>query len=174
MAFWKRPEDPWDVDPQKERLRREKEDREPVPSLIGAIKEWNQERKAEQEAREAALAAEPPEKCPWCGVDMERGYLASGRSPITWTPGRLTTRSAWLGAPKEIRDRKLRVDHEGDFLAHKTAWYCQSCGKMVMDTSKMPLLNGEYQWPETEFDQELEKYSSQAQDGEGGEEGETP
>lgn len=174
MAWFKKSDDPWDIDPQKARARREREEKEPVPTLLGAIKEWNQERKEEREAREAALAAEPPAKCPWCGEDMERGYLTGGRSPVAWTPGRLTTRSAWLVLSKEIRDRRLRVDHEGDFFPHKTAWYCPNCAKMVIDTAEMPLLNGESNWPETEFDQELAKYAQQTQDRENGKEGEAP
>ena len=162
MALFKKSNDPWDVDPRKARARREKEtEKEPAPSLFGAIKEWNQERKAEAAEREAALAAEPPEKCPWCGKDMERGYLGTGRGITMWTPGRPSAKAALIGPSGGTRRRQLRVDHEGGFLTfigfftYKTAWYCQDCAKMVMDTADMPHPHdGTLDWPERPKDEE--------------------
>lgn len=132
MAFWSRKEDPWDRDPAKERARRE---REPVENPLDTLRGWNERRKAEAAEREAALAAEPAETCPWCGRDMERGYFATGRGGIVWTPGRVTGRSAWIGPPKETWERRLRVDNEGAFFTYKTVWYCSDCAKMVLDAA---------------------------------------
>lgn len=132
MAFWQKGEDPWDVDPARERARRE---REPMENPLNTLKDWSEKRKAEAAAKEAELAAEPPEKCPWCGKDMERGYLITGRGGIVWTPGRMTTRAAWIGPSKEVRDRRLRVDNEGFLASYKTTWYCRDCEKMTIDAS---------------------------------------
>lgn len=146
MAFWSRKEDPWDRDPAKERARRE---REPVENPLDTLRGWNERRKAEAAEREAALAAEPAETCPWCGRDMERGYFATGRGGIVWTPGRRTGRSAWVGPPREARDRQLRVDDEGAIFTYKTVWYCSDCAKMVLDAAGLqhpvntPLFAGE-------------------------------
>lgn len=139
MAFWKKNEDPWDIDPAKARSRREREsrrqEREESGSLLDSLQEWNEKRKAEAAEREAELAAEPPEKCPWCGKDMERGYLRTGNGGLIWTPGRMTTRAAWIGPPRELRERQLRVDNEGDFTTWKTVWYCPDCEKMTIDAA---------------------------------------
>lgn len=135
MAFWKRGEDPWEIDPAKERERREREDREPIETPLDTLREWREKRRAEAAAQEAAWAAEPAEKCPWCGKDMERGYLITGRGGIVWTPGRMTGRAAWIGPPKEVRERRLRVDNEGFLATYKTTWYCPDCEKMVLDAA---------------------------------------
>lgn len=143
MAFWNRSDDPWDRDPVRERKKRERESRRrerwpesgSVGSPLDALQAWNGKRKAEAAEREAAWAAEPAEKCPWCGKDMERGYLCGGRGILTWTPGRMTVRSTWIGAPREIRERQLRVDNEGSLVPYKTAWYCPACEKMTVDAA---------------------------------------
>lgn len=157
MPFWKKSEDPWDIDPDKRRKRRE-----PIENPLDSLKDWNESRKAEAAARQAALEAQPKEKCPWCGKEMERGYLQGGRDRVTWTPGFLTTKAAWLGPGKEARERQLRVDDEGDFASYKTVWYCRDCEKMVIDAAGMQPLNAPYTWPE----------SSAAPDGKAGGEGE--
>ena len=96
MAFWNRGEDPWDMDPAKRRAKSERESREPMENPLDRLKAWSQERKAQQAAEDAAQEAVSL-GCPWCGRPMRRGYIASGRPGLIWTPGRLTTRGAWLG-----------------------------------------------------------------------------
>ena len=38
MPFWKKSEDPWDVDPAKEQV---KQSREPQENTLNALKYWN-------------------------------------------------------------------------------------------------------------------------------------
>lgn len=157
MPFWKKSDDPWDVDPAKERKKREREDREPVENPLDSLREWNEERKAKAAAKQAELEAQPREICPWCGREMERGYMVSGKGDLIWRPGWMTARSAWVGPPKEVRQRSLRVDDEGDFISYKTVWYCGDCEKMVIDAKGMRRVSEPYTWPE----------SSQSPDGNG-------
>lgn len=132
MAFWNKREEPWDYDPAKEREKRERAAREPLENPLDTLRDWNEKRKADAAAREAAQAAEPAERCPWCGRDMERGYI-TGRDGVIWTPGRMTARAAWLGPPKEVRERRLRLDDEGELCSWKTVWYCRDCERMTLD-----------------------------------------
>lgn len=150
MAFWKKSDDPWDVDPARAR-----EKREPVENPLDTLRDWNEGRKAKAAARQAEWEAQPKEVCPWCGKAMERGCLAGSRG-VFWFPGRYTASAAlWgAGAFKE----SLRVDDEGGFSTYKTAWYCGDCGKMVIDAKGMRRVNAPYVWPE----------------GSGTEEGDTP
>lgn len=131
MAFWKKSEDPWDIDPAKEQ---EKRDREPLENPMDTLRDWNKERKAKASAKQAEWEAQPKEMCPWCGKEMERGCLAGSRG-VYWFPGRYTASAAWWG-PRAIED-SFQVDDEGDFLkgTFKTAWYCRSCKKMVFSTA---------------------------------------
>jgi len=99
---------------------------------LDRLKAWNEERKAQQAAEDAAQEAVSL-GCPWCGRPMRRGYIASGRPGLIWTPGRLTTRGAWLGPGKEKAEGRLRVDNEGGFVSYKTVWHCPDCEKMVLD-----------------------------------------
>ena len=91
MPFWKQSEDPWDRKPDKPRAEPKDLQANPLDSL----KAWNEERKARAKEKEEAKRL-PPEKCPWCGKDMEQGYMMGGRG-ITWYAGVLTTKAAWIG-----------------------------------------------------------------------------
>ena len=72
MAFWKKSEDPWDIDPNQRRTAPEPEEIE--PGLLDSLREdWDAMQAARQEKREKLRL--PPEKCPWCGKDMEQGFL---------------------------------------------------------------------------------------------------
>lgn len=152
MPFWKKSEDPWDLDPAKERAKQE---REPLENPLDTLREWNEERRAKAAAKQAELEAQPKESCPWCGAEMERGYIVPGKGMLVWTPGFLTTRAAWAGPPKEVRERRLRVDNEGSLISYKTVWYCRNCEKMVLDAAglKSPTALSEdllFPWSETE------------------------
>lgn len=137
MGFWNKSEDPWDRDPARERERRERasQERGAMENPLDSLRAWNEQRKAEAAEKAAKEAAEPAEKCPWCGKDMERGYISGSRYGVIWTPGRMTTRAAWLGPPKEARERQLRLDDEGDLYSWKTVWYCRDCEKMTLDAA---------------------------------------
>lgn len=76
MAFWKKSEDPWDIDPDERRLA--SEPAEKAPGLLDTLRgDWDAMQVEWQEKREKLRL--PPEKCPWCGEDMEQGFLMSGR-----------------------------------------------------------------------------------------------
>lgn len=126
MAFWKKSEDPWDVDPARERERRE-----PIENPLDTLKDWSEGRRVKAAARQAEWDAQPKEACPWCGKEMERGCLQAGRPGIYWNPGRPSALSFWL-APGAFEE-SVRVDDEDEPLkgTYKTAWYCRDCGKVA-------------------------------------------
>lgn len=68
----------------------------------------------------------PPEKCPWCGADMVKGYLRGGRDGTRW----------YHEKPKFLSFPSGSVDilNEGELSSYKTTWHCQKCHKMVLDT----------------------------------------
>nr|WP_326127088.1 PF20097 family protein [uncultured Oscillibacter sp.] len=157
MAFWKKSEDPWDVDPARAR-----EKREPVENPLDSLRDWNEERRARAAARQAEWEAQPKEVCPWCGKEMERGCLQGSRG-VYWYPGPRAASAAWWGPG--VFEESLRVDDEGDFLkgTYKTAWYCRECEKMVFSTAHEapeppPLQTGE------ECAAELERYAEDARE----------
>ena len=159
MPFWKQSEDPWDRKPDKPR----REPKEPQANPLDSLKAWNEERKAKAKEREEAKRL-PPEPCPWCGKEMERGCLAGSRG-VYWYPGLRTASAAWWG-PGAIEE-SFQVDDEGDFLqgTYKTAWYCRSCKKMVFS---MAFAAAEAPPPQTggECTAELEGYFRDAQEDE--------
>ena len=133
MAFWKKSEDPWDRKPEKKPVHTQ-ETEEPREKPLETLKKWNEDRKAAAREKENARRL-PPEKCPWCGKDMEQGYMVGNRDTVNWYPGVLTTKAAWLGGPREER---LAVCDEGGFISYKTVWLCRDCKKMVFDMPKPP------------------------------------
>ncbi len=159
MAFWKKSEDPWDVDPARARAKRE-----PIETPLDTLRDWNEERKAKAAEKQAELEAQPKEVCPWCGREMERGCLQGSRG-VYWYPGLRTASAAWWG-PGAIEE-SFQVDDEGDFLkgTYKTAWYCRSCKKMVFS---MAFAAAEAPPPQTggECAAELEGYFRDAQEDE--------
>ena len=134
MALFRKSDDPWDMDPGRQKKRPE---REPMENPLDTLRAWNEKRKADADARQAELEALPREKCPWCGKEMERGYILCGKGNIWWYPGFRTARDAWIGPRGETFRRRLQVDNEGGLDTFQTAWICQTCQKMVLDTSKM-------------------------------------
>ena len=127
MAFWNKGEDPWDVKPKPVSVPDPDRDGEP-DTLLDSLKAWNKERKEEKARRETPL---PPEKCPWCGGEMEQGFLSGGRG-VVWSRGVPDTKTKWLGAG---HGNTLRVDDEGVLLTYKTAWLCPACEKMTFDAA---------------------------------------
>ena len=64
MAFWKKSEEPWDIDPNQRRTA--SEPAEKAPGLLDTLRgDWDAMRAEWQETRESLKL--PPEKCPWCG-----------------------------------------------------------------------------------------------------------
>ena len=78
------------------------------------------------------MANMPPMECPWCGREMEIGYLGGGRDWVYWSPRR----------PRALEVRqaegRIRVDTQGSFLVrYHAAYYCPHCDKMVTDSGDM-------------------------------------
>ena len=145
MAFWKKSEDPWDIDPEKRRpaAAETAEDEQPAPGLLEQIRDWNEARKQAREAR-----APQPIPCPWCGKEMAVGYLHGGRDGVYWRekrPGAL-----FNGAGAE------RLDTDGGILnSYKYVWYCAGCRKLVLDLPEHT--------SDTEYEEELRGYAAQAE-----------
>lgn len=129
MPFWKKSEDPWDYAPEKPPRPAEPgpEDKDYAPSLMDELRDWNEERKEKKRQREAPP---PSMACPWCGREMEMGYLSGSRG-VFWIRGVPTARKFWLGAG---RGNIIRVDTEGGLMTpHRTAWLCRACRRMVLE-----------------------------------------
>ena len=131
--FWKKSEDPWDMDPAKRRpapgaaetpFRQE----EPEKGLLDSLRGWANE-KLEAQRQEVT---QTPEVCPWCGGSMEQGFLNGGNGSVFWNRGVPDTKTKWLGAGRE---NVLRVDDEGVLFTYKTAWHCPVCEKIVFDAA---------------------------------------
>lgn len=138
MAFWNKSEDPWDREPgthsvnySESPLDRDGEEE----GLLNVIRDWAKEKKASERDRLVL----PPELCPWCGGEMEQGYLTGGRG-VFWNRGVPDTKSKWLGAGA---GNVLQVDDDGVFFTYKTAWHCPSCEKMVFSSAGLTSPHGE-------------------------------
>ena len=121
MAFWKKHEDPWEIDPEKRRREAVPVfEQEPETEEAPAEKKWPWQKKKEPEEV-------PPETCPWCGRPMERAYLYSGRDKL-----RLCSEkpSAFWGA---MGADTVELCDEGFWVTHKSCWQCKSCRKVVAD-----------------------------------------
>jgi len=113
MAFWKKSEDPWDIDPNK---------RKKAVAPQTEVTE-TEEAEAPAEAKEDAPA------CPWCGKEMIRGYLRSGKGGIFLRDDE----PYWTGALGDMGG--LPIAREGGMLAglYASCWQCKSCRKLVAD-----------------------------------------
>ena len=154
MAFWKKSEDPWDVEPRPVgTVSPVTPDRDEEPeTLMDSLKAWNETRKEEKERKKVPL---PPMTCPWCGKEMETGYLMGNRG-IWWAPGRPGAWAKWVSAAGA--EGAVQVDTEGNLFTYQTAWACQNCRKLVADLPEpTPSLTEE----------EFRKYAEQAKQREG-------
>ena len=125
MPFWKKSEDPWDVEPEKRRPV-PAENEEKGPGLLDQFQDWNEARKAEKARRETPP---PPIPCPWCGKTMETGYLMGNRG-IWWAPGRPDAWAKWVSVA--AAEGAFQVDTEGGLATYRTAWHCPDCGNMAV------------------------------------------
>ena len=154
MAFWNKGEDPWDVKPKPVSVPDPDCDGEP-DTLLDSLKAWNKERKEEKAKRETPL---PPEKCPWCGKEMEAGYIMGNRG-IWWAPGRPDAWAKWVSVA--AAEGAIQLDTEGGLMdSRRTAWVCRDCGKMALNlpnASSTP--EGRTQ---REYEDELRAYAEQA------------
>ena len=141
MAFWKKSDDPWDRKSVKTTYTTFEE--EPKEEEKGLLEEWRDEIRDWQDKKKAAAEAEanlPPEKCPWCGKDMEKGYLSGYRGGhVEWTakkPGVL------FGTA--FSEDSVIVTDEGSMSAYKICWYCRECSKMTLTIT--PHKGPNYTW----------------------------
>ncbi len=122
MSFWKQSEDPWDRKPEKPRPAKE-----PKGEILDSLKAWNEDRKARAKEKEEAKRL-PPEPCPWCGQDMEQGYLTGGRDAVRWYPG------VYMFRLFQSLDGMNVLDEGSGWSSYcKTVWLCRDCKKMVFN-----------------------------------------
>ena len=151
MAFWNKSEDPWDMDPSKRRpaVREEEGEKDPdAGSLLDDLRAWNEERKEKKARRQTPPAPIP---CPWCGKEMEVGYLIGGRDAVRLVRER-------PGALRFFED-PLYIRGDGTFWCdYKIAWTCPKCRKLVLDLPEPE---------ESSYAEELRDYAQQANQHEG-------
>lgn len=157
MAFWKKSEDPWDVEPEKRRPV-PAENGEKGPGLLDQLQDWNEARKAEKARRETPP---PPIPCPWCGKTMETGYLMGNRG-IWWAPGRPDAWAKWVSVA--AAEGAFQVDTEGGLATYRTAWHCPDCGKLVLDVRPG---SDDISQSDRDCEEELRGYAQQANKREG-------
>lgn len=144
MAFWKKSEDPWDVDPDKRRSTVWEEETESDPD---AERPADAPQAGAEENREGSAASMD---CPWCGREMELGYLYS-KECILWVdqePG------AFLGVLSA--GREIYVSDEGVIAQYKKCWHCSACGRLVVQLSNEARPSSQECWDE------FRRYAEQA------------
>ena len=145
MAFWKKSEDPWDIDPEKRKKQTTaafwENDAPAETDPVGAASGRPEEEPRGQSLGESIKgffggkkedAPITPEKCPWCGKDMEWGRIDGGRDySVMW---RNWKPRGFLGLSQPDNAREIDLLDEGDGLrCYKTIWYCRDCGKMTLE-----------------------------------------
>lgn len=151
MPFWKQSEDPWDRKPD----RPCPQPKEPKANPLDSLKTWNEERKVKAKEKEEARRL-PPEPCPWCGKEMEQGFLLGGRGSVSWYPGIYKT--DFLRGPYDAG--RIDVQDEGTIWGgyYKTAWLCRDCKKAVFHMPDPPEVYDPFApQPETEETTEEEE-----------------
>ena len=145
MAFWKKSDDPWDIDPEKRKKQTTaafwENDAPAETDPVGAASGRPDEEPRGQSLGESIKgffggkkedAPITPEKCPWCGKDMEWGRIDGGRDySVMW---RNWKPRGFLGLSQPDNAREIDLLDEGDGLrCYKTIWYCRDCGKMTLE-----------------------------------------
>ena len=149
MPFWKQSEDPWDRKPDKA----PREPKEPQANPLDSLKAWNEERKAKAKEKEEARRL-PPEPCPWCGKEMEQGFLTGGRDGVRWYPG-IYKFDLIRGLDGDAMDL---LDEYSGWSRYKTVWLCRDCKKAVFNMPDPPEDYGPFAAPaETEETKEEEE-----------------
>ncbi|MBQ8852428.1 MAG: hypothetical protein IJZ66_08340 [Oscillibacter sp.] len=134
MAFWKKSDDPWDRKPgkQKETLWREQE--APVENDSPVERELTPKEQRIRDIIEGPkVTPVVPEKCPWCGGDMEAASIYSERGWTVWKLGD-------HGGGMFDSAAAMTLQEEGISFwdrAFKRSWYCRACEKMTLSV-KMP------------------------------------
>lgn len=135
MAFWKKSEDPWDIDPEKKEkapiavVEMETECEQETDGFLAGIFK----KKPAEEAVEESLI------CPWCGQKMTKGYLLGGRDRLRLSDQKPT---AFLGS---LGHDTIDFSDEGFLVTHKSCWQCKTCRKLVADIPE-PETGPNYVW----------------------------
>lgn len=118
MFFRKKGEDPWEWEPERKRDQAETPQAQPS----GETQDWSTW-KAPWESEDAEAQSLSPMTCPWCGGAMRLGYLGGGQGLV---------RIMWE-RPGVFR----LIDPDGTLYlrGYKTAWHCEACRKLVVDTT---------------------------------------
>lgn len=149
MAFWKKSEDPSDMDPDKRRPTVREEETEEKSDAVcseNTSQVWTEKSPDEEKGEESA----DPMTCPWCGREMELGYLYS-KECILWVdqePG------AFLGVLSA--GREIYVSDEGVIAQYKKCWHCSACGRLVVQLSNEARPSSQECWDE------FRRYAEQA------------
>ena len=131
MAFWKKSEDPWDIDPNKRKSTPSFETEASQPAEKGFFESIREDFTAWKEAKQAAAETEdtiPPETfCPWCGKPMVWGNLyCNGRTyGMIWEEGQKKSFLEAFGTDNQTKCLNLGYSEE--------AWYCTECQKLILD-----------------------------------------
>lgn len=129
MAFWKKSEDPWDIDPEKRRQEQTTVTFETVeePEAGEADEGILSEIAGLFKKKADPLEQLPDMTCPWCGKEMTKGYLVGGRDRVRWSAGKPGGffGTAFLDTV-EIRDPDI-------WNNYKTCWHCIPCRRLVVD-----------------------------------------
>ncbi|MPM37567.1 hypothetical protein SDC9_84185 [bioreactor metagenome] len=151
MAFWNRDEESdWEKHQRAREKEAEKEEKPPVSDEFKAyFKAVRQGLRAEdgyaQQPGEQDTPLKtflsrlrrdkpeedegPPEKCPWCGGDMVKGYLWGGRG-IYWQE----KKPGFFSSSAFSADTVNVSETDSFFCAgYKIMWHCAACRKMVTD-----------------------------------------
>lgn len=133
MAFWKKSDDPWDRKPGKKTETAWWEQDAPAQPATEEPAPKEPERLGDMlkglfgsKEEETPIT---PEKCPWCGKDMEWGCITGGRDGVTWK----NWKPKGLGFTRPEGWKELDLLDEGEWASYKTVWRCQDCGKMVLE-----------------------------------------
>ena len=129
MAFWKKSEDPWDVDPEKRR-------RQPVTYFESEEQEEAEELSVKEmisglfKKKEEPVEEETPVPCPYCGKTMAKGYLKSGKGNVYWTK----VKPGFFGE----FDESLEICNEGGLFTalYNACHMCEDCRKLIVDVPK--------------------------------------
>lgn len=131
MALWKKSEDPWDREPEVRQApapRQEPEKEAPRENPLERLRQQIEKRTAGGPEPDT-----PAMTCPWCGKEMARGYLyGKGGGDIWWLRKKLGWKEKLVGPDPNT---SLLVSDEGGLYTYKTAWYCQACQRMAVDTT---------------------------------------
>lgn len=150
MAFWNRDDESSEWDKyQKSQKRSSRSSDGETPSGLEKLQSYIKPRESDSaegdeppkqglfqsirsafQGEEDATPEGPPETCPWCGKEMEKGYLLGARG-IYWLPKKPSAFSWGLN--------NVNLADEGGLLEniYKACWFCKDCRKLTVDTTNL-------------------------------------